>query len=119
MFCGGAASHDRDEREPGTEWWAQEEIDEADMRRLPEGQHIDWIVSHAKPPAFDLPGCGHGMIDRSVGYLEEIRLKYRPSRWFFGHYHRHGTGCIDGCRWMGLDYPGHRGPWHYGMLLTD
>lgn len=114
MFCGGATSDDAHLRKPYLEWWYQERVDEADMKGLPDAAEtqVDWVISHTSPLAFKItdkrawPGKDQ---DSSRRHLETVRERFRPSQWWFGHYHLHESGFFEGCRWTCLDCPGHVG----------
>lgn len=109
MFCGKAESTDKELRTAGIDWWLQETISERDMEKLPDPDTADvhWIVSHTCPTAFSLTSefriPGPKDRDPSRHFLEEIRIRYRPTQWWFGHYHLHEVGTWDGCRWAALD----------------
>lgn len=111
LFAGGAESADKDMRlrkmEEGAPkiWWEQEGISEVDMARLSAVPRADWVISHTAPNAFDIAsqldpvwGDRH-FFEPSRGKLEEVFLKYKPKRWFFGHFHQFMQGKIDGCKW--------------------
>lgn len=124
MFCGGAESVDKNSRMPGIEWWSQEGIDEADMRKLPDPRtvKVDWLISHSCPHAFDLnlrkmlPAKNR---EASKRYLDRVLEDFRPKRWWFGHYHHAQGGVAQGCRWCLLDYLGNYGgrPWVETLLI--
>ena len=106
MFCGGAESIDKDWRVPGESWWPQECIDDTDMAHLPNPADpargkIDWIVSHTCPSFFNLGKIGQGDKERdpSKRRLDEIFTAFRPSRWWFGHYHDYVQGRHKDCLW--------------------
>lgn len=124
MFCGGALSTDRRERALGHDWWKQEVIDESDMNRLPDPitTKVDWIISHTCPSSFRVRCWRYdGMkdLDPSRIHLERIREDFRPSRWWFGHYHCSGSGMIDDAIWVLLDYLGNPGgrKWKEEVLI--
>ena len=87
-------------------WWEQEGISDADMGRLALVPKADWVVSHTAPNAFDVAGNmgrvwggdGH-FFAPSRGKLEQVFLKYHPTRWFFGHFHHFMKGRTDSCDW--------------------
>ena len=107
MFCGGAESIDKFWRIPGESWWEQEGIDQKDMARLPCPEHsdIDWIISHTCPSLFKLGKLGHSAKekDASKGRLDEIFKIFKPTRWWFGHYHSYLQGRHKNCLWTALD----------------
>ncbi len=111
MFCGGGESavQDRANRikyEHNTNeriWWAQEGISDKDMKLLPD-RHIDWIVSHARPINVSLKSVVTDHQDESSQYyLEDIRKKYKPSKWFHGHYHVYEREIFEDCVFVCLN----------------
>lgn len=105
LFAGGAVSSDKEGRTPGESWWAQETIDDADMARLPEATtRVDIVVSHTSPRIFPTPRwTDYAKIhDPSRTYLDTVLSRYRPKRWFYGHYHEYTFGNCEGCQWTGL-----------------
>lgn len=129
MFCGGAQSTDKRSREEGETWWAGEEIDEADMARLPdpEKERVHWVVSHTSPESFKVVDFDLRRSifqkdrDPSRRHLESVRRRFAPEQWWFGHYHMAQSGMLDGCRWAVLDcleWHG-EGRWFEKRLLTQ
>lgn len=49
LCCGGAVSIDRDMRHPGTSWWEQEAITEADVEKCAEAGQVDVLLAHDFP----------------------------------------------------------------------
>lgn len=110
MFCGGAQSEDWADRTEGEDWWAQECIDEHDLTYLPDAKttKVDWIISHTSPLSFALQGGGEHLvknIDPSRVHLEYVRQTFRPSCWWYGHYHTYQTGVYNNCHWCCLSHP--------------
>lgn len=107
MFCGGADSIDKRQRIAGDTWWPQEVITYKDMLKLPDPKQIkvDWIISHTCPTSFDLSKLGFNNKgnDPSHKNLEWILNNFRPSKWWFGHYHQYMTSTYKDCQWMMLD----------------
>ncbi len=107
LFAGGAWSQDWDLRTDGVDWHKDLEIlTEEDFARFPN-VHVDIVVSHTMPGRF-LPGFLGSMLlqfegsDSSRDVLDKVFEKYRPSMWFFGHWHDRQSGLMDGCAWHGL-----------------
>lgn len=125
LFAGGAESFDRTCRVSGETWWPQEGVSEADMARLDTVLRAGWVISHTAPVGFDLARGRHRLFapeklrEPSRDKLEEVRLRFRPGRWFFGHFHHHMAGCADGCHWTGLSHIGNHAPWWTKICLTD
>jgi len=116
LFCGGAESCDAADRTPHLSWWPQEGIDDRDMMQLPDPitQKIDWVISHTAPIYFQHMGCYyHAKKNEQSRYkLEMVRQVYKPSKWFFGHFHDFYQGSDDGCQWMCLNYLGSGDKWY-------
>ena len=125
LFAGGAESFDRAWRAPGETWWPQEGVSEGDMARLDTITRADWVISHTAPADFDLTRWEHRLFtseklrEPSRDKLEELRLRFRPARWFFGHFHQAMSGCRDGCRWTGLSNIGSHARWWTKICLTE
>ena len=95
---GGANSIDRRFREEGVSWWPEEQITEADLRRL-GSERVDVLVGHDAPlmdehdldrRAQDL-GFSPADIDYAAASRVMIRravLHTRPQLTLGGHYHR-------------------------------
>lgn len=104
-------------------WWKQEGISEADMERLASVPRADIVISHTCPASFpiqeflDIPP-GQFFHEPSQDMLEKILLKYRPRRWFFGHFHQHARGRVNGCKWEALDILNRIGK-AWAMLLLE
>jgi hypothetical protein len=113
MFFGGAASIDRENRTLGIDWFFDEAICDADVRNLDYEGPVDIVISHTCPREFAL-----GIRNKSLGYfydssrhaLSYVLEHYRPSLWYFGHWHFYDTGYTKGCRWTALDYA-NNGKW--------
>lgn len=108
LFAGGADSIDKGSRTEKLSWWKQEIITEQDMRYLPDCR-VDVVVSHTAPdaihrnePKIQLPGYR----DPSTTHLETILNRYRPSLWYFGHFHQWLHGRVRDCTYYGLDQLG-------------
>jgi hypothetical protein len=115
MFMGGAQSVDRHTRTFGIDWFPEEVISYADVHNIEYEGPVDIVVSHTCPREFDI-GIGH----KEEGYYKDcsrmalsyILHHYRPSLWYFGHWHHYKTAYESkyGCRWTALNYPGN-GKW--------
>lgn len=112
LFAGGAESHDTAERlaemKKGSRkiWWEQEGISEKDMERLALVPKADWVVSHSAPAVFDFSwALDEFLVSREQFFapsrekLDRVFEKYHPKRWYFGHFHHHLRGELDGCTW--------------------
>lgn len=118
LFAGGADSIDKLGRIEGHSWWPQELISQEEMDNLPDVK-VDIVISHTVPRTFmgifQAQFRGHvksyGPHDPSTFALDLVFEKYRPKKWFSGHFHQHMVGEYLGCKWVGLDMPGHGGRW--------
>lgn len=89
---GGAASHDKDHRTEGINWWPEElpSAEEYDCARESLercGWNVDYVVTHCAPEEIQQK-CFPGYEPNELtAFLQEVsqRLTYR--HWYFGHYH--------------------------------
>lgn len=119
MFFGGGTSIDRDYRlkqmsmGSPTIWWREETITREEFERaLAQEGPIHAVFSHERPDNFPfdispLP-IDFGRSDRIA--LGGIWERFRPSFWFFGHYHHAAHGTYEGTEWtlcpmVGMDGP--------------
>lgn len=119
LFSGGAESCDRDGRTEGLSWWPQEGISDEELARLETISHADWVISHTAPNTFPLRGCfvSSKAFEPSRGKLEIVFERYRPKRWFFGHFHDHMTGEAYGCEYACLNHLGSGDVWYEKIEL--
>lgn len=96
LGCGGAHSVDRQWREPGTSWWKQETIDEADVERCVTAP-ADVLICHDCPAGVDIPGLGEGgtwpaeeivLANAHRAVLRRIVDVTQARLIVHGHYHR-------------------------------
>lgn len=87
-------------------WWTQESISEADIARLDSVQRADWVISHTAPMCFGIqawlagnPWSGVPKDNTSMIMLDRVFARYRPKKWFFGHFHIHAKGKHENCEW--------------------
>ena len=115
MFCGGAVRIDKANRIPGISWWEGETISEQDMYKLPDPKstHIDIVVSHTCPQLFDRTHARLNMFkyyDPSKIALNHVFRTYKPTTWFYGHYHNYTFGIVGNCATYMLNrIDGHNG----------
>lgn len=103
LFMGGAASIDKHLRTIGYDWFPEETISYKDITDLPN-IHIDIIISHTAPVEFEIQGL-IDINDPSRKALSVLLNHYKPSLWYFGHYHKETNGYTSECRWYGLAMP--------------
>lgn len=102
LFMGGARSIDQAWRTPGIDWFAEETISQKDFYNLPE-QNIDIIISHTCPlefyteiqSEFKFAKFNDPCYEALSGLLE----KYKPSLWYFAHFHCCQEGQYKNTRW--------------------
>lgn len=108
LFFGGAYSIDKKYRQEGVSWWAEEIPTESDFIYAEEqiqmhGGKIEVVISHTAPtPFLDTFVTSEKIYDPSVEFLNRILEKYRPARWYFGHFHSFHEGEFEGCKWQAL-----------------
>ena len=89
-------------------WWPDEAPSKA-PENLPET--VDIIVSHEAPLSFEPPLMRETHVHddtrqkvvESRRYLDFVLNTVRPSRWFYGHYHKHYEGHFQGTHYLCLD----------------
>lgn len=112
LFIGGADSIDKKLRTINHDWYYEENIsyDQFEMTMAIEDR-IDIVISHTCPGKFDIEGTGGKINDSNRIALDYILEKYKPSLWFFGHWHKNKKGKYKDTYWECLDYAGHGGKW--------
>jgi len=108
LFMGGADSIDKKQRTIGRDWFPEEAIMQSDTRNLPDIK-VDIFITHTCPVELyptmvryyngkELEPSNH-----ALSYLWKI---YKPSLWFFGHWHHYKEGNLDDTKWYALAYAG-------------
>lgn len=111
LFIGGAKSIDKNMRTPGVDWFAEETISNSDFKKCMDYDRIDIVISHTCPEYFApdlITGNMSKIYDPSCLALNEILNKYKPPRWFFGHFHLYINKIYNNCNWTCLNYLGHK-----------
>jgi hypothetical protein len=118
LFMGGADSIDKEHRKLGIDWFPDEVLTEADVYSVPDDSKIDIVISHTG--TVDMCGALMKVLDpwkqqknndpSRLG-LQFIFERFRPTFWYFGHFHMFMSGSIRGCHWTTLDMPQHVGRW--------
>ena len=94
LCFGGAESQDKDDREPGVNWWKQEmpsdeEYDTCRRNLETVDYKVDYVLTHDAPSRFlDFTALALGESNRLHLFLDEILLKLTYEKWFFGCYHK-------------------------------
>ena len=89
LCFGGAESQDKEEREPGVNWWPQEMPSDEEYARCEKtleenGWQVDYVLTHDAPSRF----LELGESNRLHLFLDKILLKLHYEKWFFGCYHK-------------------------------
>jgi len=91
MTIGGATSINKSDRVEGVDWWADEELSEADMEYiLANGEkqgEVDFIITHTCPTSILGAIKEYALKDNVSEFLEEIFYMVGFNKWFFGHMH--------------------------------
>lgn len=122
LFAGGAFSVDNAVRQPGWDWFPDHEmLRESDLANFPEPKNvqIDIVISHTAPREFSVSGLPWNQWpkwwdktpDPSQRILSKVLRRYRPRKWFLGHFHRFQKGTFGGCEWTALGYVGGAEKW--------
>ncbi len=115
LFIGGAASHDKQFRTPGYDWFVEELITQKDLDNIDFNLKYDIVISHTCPTSFGFREFMHLSDYRDVDpcetALDIVYQKVKPDLWFFGHWHRNKTGFVGGTRWTTLDHTAGHSPW--------
>jgi hypothetical protein len=111
---GGADSIDKQWRTTGVDWFHEELIHQDDVDRCPDIS-VDIIMSHT---------CPYSLLKSLVDYerpewrdssqqaLEILLNKYRPSAYYFAHFHKYVAGHIGlSTQWYCLNELGKYGGW--------
>ena len=115
LFMGGAASIDKASRTIGIDWWPEEMISISELYKLEEREleNVDIIISHTCPQEFNpllnpkkpYNGWEYKFHDSSQEVLSELLYMYKPSLWYFGHFHVYMEGFFEetGTKWLCLN----------------
>lgn len=113
LFMGGADSIDKNSRVLGRDWFPEEIITQSDMRNLPD-KKIDIFITHTCPAEL-YPIMARYYIGKeyepSNHALSELWSIYKPSLWFFGHWHYYKEGNLGDTKWYSLSHPGSGTRW--------
>jgi len=123
LFMGGGISIDRNARTHGVDWFPQEIIPYSEIYKLEANEidKVDIIISHTCPLEFKL-----GLIDKipyngwewkfhdpSQEVLSTILEMYKPSLWYFGHFHVNSYGQYNNTKWYCLNDVPNTEWWRY------
>lgn len=104
VFCiGGGESTDCSRRQPGIDWWPDEQLSQEEMDVIQEAYlqaKPDLVASHECPEAVLLsmyPGHSRKP-SRTALFLERLFAVHRPKKWVFGHHHQYFARDIFGTK---------------------
>ena len=119
LCIGGGVSTDRDERIEYNNtkvkpkhplcYWENEKIDYIDdIEDIP--CRVDVMLTHTAPISFDPPLLRNENMDKELwedilesrNYLERINSRIKPTRWYYGHFHKSYSGSTGSTIWRGL-----------------
>lgn len=97
LALGGAHSIDRKGRTPGTSWWYQEAVTDADVELAVTGGPVDVLVSHDCPTGVIIPGIAQGEWrwdpdELTASKVHQLQLRrvvdeVQPRYIWHGHFH--------------------------------
>ena len=94
LCFGGAESPDKEDREPGVNWWKEEMPSDEEYAFCEEnltacGYKVDYVLTHDAPSRFlDFTALACGETNQLHSFLDKILLKLTYEKWFFGCYHK-------------------------------
>lgn len=94
LCFGGAESQDREDREPGVNWWKEEMPSDEEYAFCEENlaacdYQVDYVLTHDAPSRFlDFTALASGENNQLHSFLDKILLKLTYDKWFFGCYHK-------------------------------
>ena len=106
LFFGGADSYDKDQRTMGWDWFREELPSYEDFDKLSLiKERIDIVISHTCPLEFDvISPFSIKLNDPTRQVLTHILQVFKPSLWYFGHWHVSKRGTWEDCHWTCLHY---------------
>lgn len=104
LFVGGAESHDKNQRMFMVDWFPEEVLNSKDVDFILDNtDRADIIISHTAPLAFDVKLDFDYRTDPTRHALSILLEKFKPSLWYFGHFHKYITGIHKNTKWTGLN----------------
>lgn len=94
LCFGGGESPDKEEREPGVNWWPQEMPSEAECARCEanaaaNGYQVDYVLTHDAPTKFlDFTALAPGESNRLHDFFDKLVGELTYDQWLFGRYHK-------------------------------
>lgn len=90
---GGAASHDKEYRVEGQDWWPEEmpseqEFEDAQVSLDNHGCNVDLVITHCAPNSVQRKLASWYEQDKLTNFLEiVVKRCVTYKHWYFGHYH--------------------------------
>lgn len=123
LFMGGAASIDKHLRTPGVDWFPQEMLSFSELYKLEERgiDKIDIVISHTAPCEFNnllnkkkiYGDYKYKFFDSSQEVLSAILEMFKPSLWYFGHFHVSQKGIYKNTKWQCMHMAPFENWWTY------
>ena len=90
---GGAASHDKEYRTEGKNWWKEEMPTDKEYKNAEEkiSDHnftFDYVITHSAPSSIQDNIASDYENNELTMFLEKIKDRLTYKQWFFGHYHQ-------------------------------
>ncbi len=90
---GGAASHDKDQRTEGKNWWkaempCSEEYEKAKNNMKKNAFKFDYIITHCAPTSIQNAIAPNYESNELTVFLDKVKSEVAYIKWFFGHYHK-------------------------------
>ncbi len=94
LCFGGSESPDKEEREPGVNWWAREmpsdeEYAYCEASAAARGYKVEYVLTHDAPSRFlDFTSLAPGENNRLHGFFDGLVARLEYEQWLFGCYHK-------------------------------
>lgn len=118
LFMGGALSTDKDSRTQGIDYFPEEILTIGEAYKL-NLKKVDIVISHTCPNEFRkelvLKYNGYDVHDGSQDTLSVILDMFKPSLWYFGHFHIAQKGIYKNTKWQCM----HMAPFENWWVYLD
>lgn len=95
ILCfGGGETVDKEEREPGVNWWKAEMPTEEEYARCEAnlnacGHRVDYVLTHDAPTKLlDFTGLPENEVNQLHRFLDKVLMETEYKKWYFGRYHK-------------------------------
>ena len=90
---GGGASHDKEYRTEGKNWWKEEmptdkEYKNAEEKISAHNFTFDYVITHSAPSSIQYNMASDYENNELTMFLEKTKDRLTYKQWFFGHYHQ-------------------------------